>query len=186
LATPGKKRKFFDCAACFTTSIKVGSLLSAFELLTLLRGYGLRCCLFLQSHAQLRSLYPADHDAITENCGTIVTFGHTSIGMSRSIADVLGDVSADALFGMGREHIAIRMAGRPTIIARRLDYLTDRLYAGKFDANPRYRGRYGGGKVHNARPDLNPEYHELMFFICSSPAATVLPRPSHIAKLAHS
>jgi len=40
---------------------------------------------------------------------------------------------------MGREHIAIRMAGQPTVIARRLDYLSDRLFAGKFDANPRYR-----------------------------------------------
>ena len=29
-----KRRKYFDYAACFTASIKVGSLLSAFELLT--------------------------------------------------------------------------------------------------------------------------------------------------------
>jgi hypothetical protein len=27
------------------------------EAVTLLRGYGLRCCLFLQSHAQLKSLW---------------------------------------------------------------------------------------------------------------------------------
>jgi hypothetical protein len=34
------------------------------------------------------------------------------------IADLLGDQSADALFGMSREQIAIRMAGQPTVIAR--------------------------------------------------------------------
>jgi type IV secretion system protein VirD4 len=45
-----------------------------------------------------------------------------------------------ALFGMTREQIAVRLAGQPTAVARRLDYLTDRLFAGKFDANPRYRG----------------------------------------------
>ena len=27
----------------------------------------------------------------------------------------------------------------PTAIARRIDYLADALFAGKFDANPRYR-----------------------------------------------
>jgi type IV secretion system protein VirD4 len=59
--------------------------------------------------------------------------------MSRPIAELLGDVSADTLYSMSRKQIAIRMAGQPTVIARRLDYLTDRLFAGTFDSNPRYR-----------------------------------------------
>jgi type IV secretion system protein VirD4 len=108
------------------------------EAVTLLRGYGLRCCLFLQSYAQLRSLYPLDHEAITENCGAIVTFGHTNMGMSRPIADMLGDISPEALFAMRQDRIAVRIAGNQTVIARRLDYLTDRLFAGTFDANPHY------------------------------------------------
>jgi type IV secretion system protein VirD4 len=118
---------------------QLGGLRAFKEAVTLLRGYGLRCCLFLQSHAQLKSLYPHDHETITENCGAIVTFGHTSMGMSRPIADLLGDVSADTLFGMTRNQLAVRMAGEPTVIARRLDYLTDSQFAGKFDPNPRYR-----------------------------------------------
>ena len=81
---------------------QLGGLRAFKEAVTLLRGYGLRCCLFLQSHAQLKSLYPVDHEAITENCGAIVTFGHTSMGMSRQIADMLGDISAEALFAMTR------------------------------------------------------------------------------------
>jgi hypothetical protein len=31
------------------------------------------------------------------------------------------------------------LAGQPTAIARRLDYLADAQFVGKFDAEPRYR-----------------------------------------------
>ena len=61
------------------------------------------------------------------------------MAMSRPIAELLGDETPEALFAMTREQIAIRMNGQRTVIARRLDYLTDRPFAGKFDANPRYR-----------------------------------------------
>jgi len=117
---------------------QLGGLRVFKEAVTLLRGYGLRCCLFLQSHAQLRSLYPFDHETITENCGAFVTFGHTSMSMSKPIADLLGDVSPEALFGMTAQQIAVRFAGRSTVIARRVDYLADEMFAGKFDVNPRY------------------------------------------------
>jgi type IV secretion system protein VirD4 len=118
---------------------QLGGLRAFREAVTLLRGYGLRCCLFLQSHAQLKSLYPQDHEAITENCGAILTFGHTSMTMSRQVADMLGDISADTLFAMTGDQIAVHIARQNTVIANRLDYLTDSLFAGKFDANPRYR-----------------------------------------------
>ncbi len=60
------------------------------------------------------------------------------MGMSRQIADMLGDISAEALFAMTGEQIAVHVARKPTAIARRLDYLKDSRFAGKFDANPRY------------------------------------------------
>jgi type IV secretion system protein VirD4 len=123
---------------------QLGGLRAFKEAVTLLRGYGLRCCLFLQSHAQLKALYPLDHEAITENCGVIVTFGHTSMGMSRPMADMLGDISADALFSMTSEQIAVHVPRNPTVIARRLDYLADGLFADTFDVNPRYSQRAGG------------------------------------------
>jgi type IV secretion system protein VirD4 len=117
---------------------QLGGLRAFREAVTLLRGYGLRCCLFLQSHAQLRSLYPRDHETITENCGAIVTFGHTKMPMSRQMADLLGDISADTLFGMPHDQVAVQTAGHPTVVARRVDYLSDSLFAGRADANPRY------------------------------------------------
>lgn len=85
------------------------------------------------------SLYPWDHETITENCGAFVTFGHSKMGMSSPIADMLGDVSAETLFNMTSQQLAVHIAGRPTIIGRRLDYLSDALFAGKLDENPRYR-----------------------------------------------
>jgi type IV secretion system protein VirD4 len=117
----------------------LGGLRAFKEAVTLLRGYGLRCCLFVQSQAQLKSLYPQDFETVMENCGAIVTFGHTSMGMSRHIADMLGDVSADALFTMTGEQIAVHLARQPTVIGKRLDYLEDELFVDKFDANPRYQ-----------------------------------------------
>lgn len=118
---------------------QLGNLPIIAEAVTLLRGYGLRCCLFLQSLAQLRSLYPRDHEIITENCGALVTFGHTTMSMSRQIAEVLGDVSPDALFSMTGDQIAVHLARRPTVIGRRIDYLHDELFRSRYDANPRYR-----------------------------------------------
>jgi type IV secretion system protein VirD4 len=118
---------------------QLGGLRLFKEAITLLRGYGLRCCLFLQSHAQLRSLYPTDHETIVENCGAVITFGHTKLAMSRPIADMLGDISAETLFAMTPQQLAVHVAGRETVIARRLDYLNDPLFAGKYDVNPRYR-----------------------------------------------
>jgi type IV secretion system protein VirD4 len=117
---------------------QLGGLRAFKEAVTLLRGYGLRCCLFLQSHAQLKSLYPRDHESITENCGAIVTFGHTKMPMSRQMADLMGDISADALFAMTREQVAVQTAGNLSTIARRVDYLTDSLFAGRADINPRH------------------------------------------------
>jgi type IV secretion system protein VirD4 len=109
------------------------------QAVTLLRGYGVRCALFLQSLSQLRGLWPQDHESITENCGTILTFGHTSLTMSRQIADLFGDVTAEALFALPTDQLALHRAGKTTEVVRRLDYLADPLFRGTFDPNPRFR-----------------------------------------------
>lgn len=124
---------------------QLGRLDQVVQAITLMRGYGLRCVLALQSHAQLRERYGVGHEVLMENLGTIATFGHLSLAMSRQMADALGDISAEALFGMRPDEIAIRRAGVPTAIARRNDYLTDREFAGRFDPDPMHRGHGGPG-----------------------------------------
>lgn len=100
------------------------------QAITLARGFGMRCLLFLQSHAQLRTLYPNDHEVLMENCATIATFGHTGFSMSQGMSGALGDISADRLFAMSSEEIAIRRAGERTRIVGRVDYVTDPELAG--------------------------------------------------------
>ena len=43
------------------------------------------------------------------------------MGMSRPIADMLGDISAEALFDMKQRRLAMRIAGSQTVVARRLE-----------------------------------------------------------------
>lgn len=102
---------------------------------TLMRGYGLRTMLVLQDVSQLRAMFPADHPTIVNNCATIVTFGHGSYAMSKELADLLGDIPADSLFAMGRDRLAVRRSGRATEIISRIDYLSDPMFAAKFDPN---------------------------------------------------
>lgn len=102
---------------------------------TLLRGYGVRCMLFLQDAGQLRALFPADHTTIVNNCASVVSFGHTSFPMSREMSEIFGDLSAEHLYGMERSTLAVRQSGKASKIIERLDYLNDPAFAGMFDAN---------------------------------------------------
>jgi type IV secretion system protein VirD4 len=106
------------------------------QAITLLRGYGVRVALFVQSVAQLRSVWPRDHETVLANCGTWLTFGHGSLTAARQVADQLGDIGAETLFALPPGHLALHRAGRPTELALKLDYLHDPLFAGRFDANP--------------------------------------------------
>ena len=110
---------------------------------TLLRGYGVRCMLFLQDVAQLRMLFPADYGTIINNCASVVSFGHTSFAMSREMAEIFGDAHPEQLFDMGRDALAVRQTGRKTRIVERFDYLHDSMFSGMFDAN-RMAKRTGG------------------------------------------
>lgn len=103
---------------------------------TLSRSYGMRCLLMVQSYSQLRRLYPEDHQALLENCGSIVTFGHTSRTMSVELSGMLGDVSADALRALQGSQAAVRTGDQDTHILRRLDYLSDEMFLGRADPNP--------------------------------------------------
>ncbi|MBU1345583.1 MAG: type IV secretory system conjugative DNA transfer family protein [Alphaproteobacteria bacterium] len=116
------------------------------QAITLARGYGMRCMLVLQSYGQLRHTYPGEHDVLIENCGSIVTFGHASFSMSQQMAAVLGDVSAERLFGMTADELAIRKPGESTRIIRRVDFLTDPEFRGLAGPNPMFGTRSPPGR----------------------------------------
>jgi type IV secretion system protein VirD4 len=118
---------------------QLGPMPQVKQAVTLLRGYGVRLVMALQSIAQLKGLWPNDWETIVENCGALIHFGATSMTAARQVADLLGDISAEALFRMGRDELVLHLAGQPSRIARRIDYLTDPHFAGRFDANPYYQ-----------------------------------------------
>ena len=119
---------------------QVGRMEQVVQAVTLARGYGMRCMLLLQSHAQLRHAFPTEHETLMENCSTVLTFGHSAFSMSRQLADALGDASAEQLFGLSRGQIAVRQSGRRTRVLDRLDYLADPEFAGRAAPNPMFSG----------------------------------------------
>jgi type IV secretion system protein VirD4 len=123
----------------------LGAITQIKQAVTLLRGYGVRVALFVQSLGQIKSLWPHDHESILQNCGLWLNFGNTKITAARQVAEQLGDISAEVLMQMGGDSIAIHRAGQPTLTAQRLDYLHDPLFKGRFDANPFYADRRAGG-----------------------------------------
>jgi type IV secretion system protein VirD4 len=114
----------------------LGPLPQLRQAVTLLRGYGVRVALFVQSLAQLKSLWPIDHEIITDNCGIWLSFGATRLAAAREVADKLGDISAETLFALASDHMVVHRAGQGTVLARKLDYLHDELFAGRFEPNP--------------------------------------------------
>jgi len=114
---------------------RVPALVSA---TTLGRAYGVRIGWFVQSYAQLEDAYPREHRTIAENCGLTVTLGgQKQFLQSRMLSEqVFGDISPEAMFAMTREQMAVRMPGERTEVLRKVDYLKDAMFAGRFDDNP--------------------------------------------------
>lgn len=117
---------------------QVGGLPIILQALTLLRGYGLRVMVVLQSLAQLRALYPSEYQTVLDNCGTVLAFGMKLATLANPVAELLGDISGPQLMQMRPDELAVCKEGEPTFIARKLDYLTDAMFAGRFDPNPLY------------------------------------------------
>ncbi len=108
------------------------------QAVTLTRGYGVRTMLFLQSPSQLKTLFLKDSEVITENCGTLITFGHLRAGMSKSMAEIYGDITADTLATMSNTQLAVKEGGAQTRILDRVDYLSHSPFATRAQANPMF------------------------------------------------
>lgn len=105
------------------------------QVVTLLRGYGVRAMMVLQNRDQLNDLFPQDATTLVTNCN-LVTFGHKNIAMSRDMAAIMGDLTAEQLFRMDADTLAIQRADRPTELATKLDYVKDLRFRGLTDINP--------------------------------------------------
>jgi type IV secretion system protein VirD4 len=105
--------------------------------LTLLRGYGATVWTFWQDLSQLRASFGGDWETVLNNSGVVQAYGMTNGRMASACAEVLG-VGTGELLGLGpNEQVLLRPRCGPRV-ARRVDYLTDAVFAGLFDPNPRH------------------------------------------------
>jgi type IV secretion system protein VirD4 len=125
---------------------QLGSLPMLRQAVTLLRGSGLQTWMFFQDLSQLRQCYPNDWQSIINNSGVLQTFGITNHNMAREWSDLLG-VPQQLLGQLAREDEVVLRQGQGSLVCRRPDYLTDEMFAGLFDANPRFalQGHSGRG-----------------------------------------
>jgi len=117
------------------------------QAITLLRGSGLITWTFWQDSSQLRQLYPNDWQTIVNNSGVLQVFGMTNHSMAKEWGELMG-LPPEALDQLAREDAAVLRQGHGSLVCRRPDYLTDRPFAGLYDANQRFAGsrRVPGGR----------------------------------------
>ena len=116
---------------------QLGSLPILRQAITLLRGAGLQTWTFWQDLSQLRQLYPDDWQTIVNNSGVLQVFGIPNHNMAKEWSDLLGQGSQE-LDQLAREDAVVFRQGQGNVACRRPDYLTDKMFAGLFDANQRF------------------------------------------------
>jgi type IV secretion system protein VirD4 len=116
---------------------QLGTLPHLRTALTLLRGYGVQVWTFWQDLSQLRHLYPQDWETVLNNSAVVQAFGVSNGWMARGLGDVLG-VEADDLLRLAPEEQVLLRPGQAAQVTRRVDYLTNRVFAGLAAPNPRY------------------------------------------------
>jgi type IV secretion system protein VirD4 len=120
---------------------QLGCLTMILQAVSLMRGFGLRCLLLLQSLNQIKSQSPAKLDVLLDNCGVLTTFGRLRHDQATQLAGLLGDVTAETLLRLPTEQLLVSRPGAATAVATKLDYLHDPLFRGRFDPNPYYAAR---------------------------------------------
>jgi type IV secretion system protein VirD4 len=116
---------------------QLGTLPMLRQAITLLRGSGLQTWTFWQDLSQLRQCYPNDWQTIVSNSHVLQVFGINNFHTAKKWGELLGH-DPEELGRLAREDAAILRQGQGSLVCRRPDYLKDELFAGLFDANPRF------------------------------------------------
>ncbi len=105
--------------------------------ITLLRGYGVQVWIFWQDVSQIKALYPDDWKTLINNTAVLQLLEPRNNRMAQEYADLIGGIHPDELLSMAPEHQLLHIdINRKPVICRRLDYLTDSQFSGRFDSNP--------------------------------------------------
>ncbi|QKZ15109.1 type IV secretory system conjugative DNA transfer family protein [Spirosoma sp. KUDC1026] len=115
---------------------QLGHFAYLYSIITLCRGYGLKCWTIWQDFQQLEANYPNDWQTLMNNCGMVQYFGGKNYQIARKVESITG-IPAARLMQMDADQQLLMMDGL-TFLSRKLDYLTDGQYKDRFDPNPFY------------------------------------------------
>ena len=118
---------------------QLGSLDLLPQAVSLLRGYGLQLWTFWQDLSQMMRLYPNNWESLVNNAAVLQAFGVPGHASRNSWRVILGD-DAQLASELHAEEMLVAITGRPTARHTRANYLTDKAFAGRFDANHRFLG----------------------------------------------
>jgi type IV secretion system protein VirD4 len=105
---------------------------------TLMRGYGMRIWSFWQDLQQIKRHYPNDWESLITNAQTLQVFGSHWL-FTDNLAKLLGVHPSALSLPPGRQLLINADGSR--LLARKLDYLEDELFQGRFDPNPLFHRR---------------------------------------------
>jgi type IV secretion system protein VirD4 len=125
------------------------------QAITLLRWVGVAIWSFWQDASQLRSLYPETWPTILNNCAVVQLFGARNQLMADEFAGLVGGISGETLMRLERDQQLLSIHGM-SLICRRLNYLRDTIFQGRFDANPIYGQNAHRGADHAHRNGTRP------------------------------
>ena len=126
-------------------------------MITLSAGYGVWCWSFWQDLSQLKAAYPTSWENILNNCGVVQTFGIHNRNMAQQWGQFLGH-DADALAALQPAEQVLSIHGEAEQRGRRMDYLSDACFAGRFDENRFFR------RTNQSPPKLGPALE----FLCNA------------------
>ncbi|TWU04525.1 type IV secretory system conjugative DNA transfer family protein [Stieleria varia] len=106
-------------------------------LMTLAAGYGVWVHTIWQDLSQLRGNYPTTWRTILNNCAVVQTFGIYNRDMATQWGDYL-DSGPNVLRSLSDNEQIVSIHGQGELRCRRLNYLTDPIFQGQFDANRFY------------------------------------------------
>jgi type IV secretion system protein VirD4 len=114
-----------------------GELSALRQAVTLLRGSGLTVWSFWQDLSQLRQNYPRDWETMLNNAGVVQLLSVPNNLMAREWGEIMGVKPSD-LLRLSRNEAVVSGSGFNPRLVRKLDYLSDPLFTGLFDQNPRF------------------------------------------------
>ncbi len=121
----------------FLDEIAQGTLPILENIMTIGRGYGIKCWLFLQNINQLKGRYKTGWATMMGNCDVWQIFAANDHLTAKELSDITGIPAVDFLrMERSEEFLVINGLVQK---ASKLDYLTDGLFAGLIDENPYYR-----------------------------------------------